>query len=176
MPGVFTISLSGLNAVNISIDNYSKELFQEVDYEFQACALNIVKDAKVAAARNAKNLGFLARGISQVKKSMFNYQIISAANYSAFMEFGTKSLVSVPSGFEDLANSFKGVKIDNGSITFKQAIYTWAEQKGISEKLWYPIYMKIAIMGVKPHPFLIPAYVSNTIKLQNRLNLLLNGS
>lgn len=176
MASTFTISLAGLNEVIYEINSYDKALQEEVDFEFLACAIGIVKDAKIAAARNAKNVGFLERGISQIKIAPFRYQIVSPANYSAFVEFGTKNLVSIPAGFEDLANSFRGLKIDNGGISFKQAIFTWAEQKGIDEKLWYPIFIKIAINGVRPHPFLIPAYISNVTKLQNRLNLLFSGS
>jgi len=136
----------------------------------EACAINIVRDAKVLAARN---IGILARGISYVKISEFDFKIISAANYSAFMEFGTKRSVVIPAGFEEEAAKFKGVKIDSGGQTLLQAIEIWAKQKGIPDKDVLFIYLKILFQGVKPHPFIIPAYLANIKKLEKRLTRIL---
>jgi len=170
--GLFTISLSGLNQVNFEINNLRDTIYEEVDFELQACALDIVRDAKIAAARNAKNIGFLERGISQFKVAPFNYQVVSAVNYSAFVEFGTKRLVQIPAGFEQLAAQFQGIKIDTGTMSFQQAIYTWADQKGIAKERWHGIFMKLLFVGARPHPVLIPAYITNINKLQTRLNAL----
>jgi hypothetical protein len=172
----FTISLSGLNAVNFDINNFRQSLFEEIDFELQSCAIDIVRDAKIAAARNAKNIGFLERGISQFKVAPFQYQVISSANYSAFVEFGTKKLVQIPAGFEDLAAQFRGAKLDTGTMSFQQAIYAWADQKGIAKERWHGIFMKLLFVGARPHPFLIPAYIANTNKLQTRLNALFSES
>jgi hypothetical protein len=37
-----------------------------------------------------------------------SYEIVSGANYSAYVEFGTIDHVSVPAGIEDYAMQFKG--------------------------------------------------------------------
>lgn len=173
MGNYIKITLANIDRVIQDIDRYSSDLAEEIDFEIQACALDIVKDAKQAAARN---LGVLARGISQVKVAPFQYRIISAANYSAFVEFGTKRRVQIPAGWEDVAKEFKGLKLDSGGMTFEDAINLWGKQKGIPKDRWHGIYLKLLFVGANPHPFLIPAFIANTNKLEQRLNNLLNAA
>ena len=110
--GFGSVYLVRINEMMQDLTKENYEFLLEVSYEMEACAVNIVRIAK---QRTSKDMGVLARGITYVKKSLFNFDVISASQYSAFAEFGTKSSTVVPAGFEDVANQFKGVKIDTGA-------------------------------------------------------------
>lgn len=153
---VGNIEIVGLGELIKSIDLADEQLVRRIDMEMQASCLQIERDAKRMAPYN---VGRLSQLIKATKKGVLNYEIVSAANYSSYMEFGTKSYVMVPAGWDEFAVQYEGVSIDSGGVTLKQAIYEWARQKGIDEKWWYWIYKKIMLMGVKPHPFFIPALV-----------------
>ena len=148
------IRLDGFEDLIKKVEDLPEDIQKRISMEIEASCMTIVRNAKRAAVTN---VGRLKQGITYVKHGPLNFEIISAANYSAYVEFGTKKLVSVPAGYEDIAMEFKGVSIDSGGVSLKQAIYTWAKQKGIDPKLWFFIYRKIAVIGVKPHPFFIPA-------------------
>lgn len=166
-----SIKIDGLESALKDIDRYSADVQKKISNELQAFCLIVVQKGKRAAA---KNYGRLAQGISYVKVDDLNFVIISAADYSAFMEFGTKSKTQIPAGYESLARQFKGMKIDSGGISLKQAIYTWADKKGINKKIWWAIYNKIVKVGVTPHPFLIPAILEEQPKLLNRVKNILS--
>lgn len=167
--GFGSIYLVRINEMMQDLTKQNYEFLLEVSYEMEACAVNVVRIAK---QRTSKDMGVLARGITYVKKSLFNFEIISASQYSAFAEFGTKSSTVVPAGFEDLANQFKGVKIDSGGLTLAKAIEQWGKRKGLEPADIHGVYLKILHKGRNPHPFLIPAYLEETRKLEQRLNTL----
>lgn len=166
------IAVLGLGEVLKNIDLLDRELVRRIDLEIEASCLTMVRDMKRAAPTN---VGRLKNLISYVKVKELDYKLVSAANYTAYMEFGTKSETVIPAGYEDLAAQFRGVSIDTGGQTLKEAIYTWAKQKGIDKKYWYGIYKKILIKGVKPHPFFIPALVELT-QLENRIQKILSAA
>lgn len=163
-----------VNELLANIDAQEESLIKEISFEMEATAIDIVRLAKQNVS---KELGVLARSISYVKKSTLNFSIIAGAQYAAFEEFGTSGIsgssVSVPAGFEDIAAKFRGVKIDTGGLTLKQAIELWGNRKGINEDRIQGIYFKILHYGRNPHPFLIPAFISETRKLEERLTTLL---
>jgi HK97 gp10 family phage protein len=161
-----TIELPGFEELIKKIQTFSDDLQKKIDREMEASCLTIVRNAKRKAP---KNVGRLVQGITYVKHGLLNYEVISASNYSAYMEFGTKRLVQVPAGYEDFAAAFKGVSIDSGGLKARDAIYLWAKQKGIAKKWWYFIYKKIMIKGIKPHPFFIPALIEFQ-ELEKRIN------
>lgn len=165
-----TIELPGFDQLLKDIQRYSADVQKRIDREMEASCLTIVRNAKRKAP---KNVGRLVQGITYVRHGPLNYEVISAANYSAYMEFGTKSLVQVPAGYEEFASQYKGISIDTGGLKFKDAIYTWAKQKGIEKKWWYWIYKKIQQQGVRPHPFFIPALIEFT-ELEKRIKRIID--
>lgn len=167
-----TISIHNIATVISDIESYGDAIKEEVDYEMEASCITIVGQAKIAAANDQ---GVLVRGISYVKRRMFSYDIVSAANYSAFIEFGTKKQVSIPTGFESLAAQFRGIKIDTGGLSFEEAIKQWAVRHGIDPVDAHYIMILIAYRGIKPHPFLLPAYIKETIQLEKRLRKILES-
>jgi hypothetical protein len=165
--------------INEMMQDLTKENYQfllEVSYEMEAAAVNIVRIAK---QKTSKDMGVLARGITYVKKSLFNFEVISASQYSAFAEFGTKKeaanyVTTLPSEFQQFANTFKGIKINSGGLTLAQSIEQWGARRGLERADIHGVYLKILHKGRNPHPFLIPAYLEETQKLESRLNTLFN--
>jgi len=118
-------------------------------------ALDIESDAK---SRSPVNEGRLRSGIvSKLDRKNISADVVSTADYSAFMEFGTKTKVSVPAGYDKLASQFRGSKQGKFGDLLK-AISDWASKKGIDEEAVYPIALSIARKGVPAKPFLIPSY------------------
>lgn len=173
--GFGVVHLVRLNELLSDIDSQNAALLTEISFEMEATAVDIVRIAK---QRAGKELGVLARGITYKKVSSFNFPIISAAQYSAFAEFGTSGIsgtsVVVPPGFEDVAAEFRNVKIDTGGLTLAKAIEQWGERKGMDRADIHGVYLKILHKGRNPHPFLIPAFLEETRKLEQRLRTLLN--
>jgi hypothetical protein len=170
-----SVHLVRLNELLRDLDTQNDALLTEISFEMEATAVDIVRVAKQLAG---KELGVLARGITYKKVSSFNFVIISAAQYSAFAEFGTSGIsgtsVVVPSGFEEVASEFKNVSINTGGLTLAQAIEQWGERKGMERGDIHGVYLKILHKGRNPHPFLIPAFLEETRKLEQRLRTLLN--
>jgi hypothetical protein len=172
-----SVHLVRLNELLRDLDTQNTALLTEVSFEMEATAVDIVRVAKQLAG---KELGVLARGITYKKISSFNFLIISAAQYSAFAEFGTSGIsgssVVVPQGFEDVANEFRNVSINTGGLTLAQAIEQWGERKGMERGDIHGVYLKILHRGRDPHPFLIPAFLQETRRLEQRLRTLLNAA
>lgn len=173
MAGVSFVDIdnSQINNLLRDAENFSAALRRKISLELEASCLTIVRNAKRMAA---KNVGTLARNISYVKHDELNFEIVSASNYSGYVEFGTKDRAVIPAGYEDLAGQFRGQSIDSGGKTLKEAIYQWAEQKGIEKKLWWFIYKTIQQIGSLPHPFFIPA-LAEFRNLETRLRNLIEG-
>jgi len=154
----------------------------------EARAVNVVADMVVAdAKRNApKDLGTIAQNIG---KSVTNTgtkvtaKIFSAAPESAYQEFGTGGRVIVPPLMADVANTFKG-KSGGDFKAFVKALTGWVKRKGIAgvysvktrrknnklsgdadEQAAYLIARSILRKGLKPQPFLFPAWMANKDKL-----------
>jgi len=174
------VSFLSIHAVRINelidnLDAQSLDLLNEISFEMEATAVNIVRIAK---QKTSKELGVLAREITYQKKSTFNFAIIAGAQYSTFAEFGTSGIsgssVVVPQGFEEVARPFRGIKIDNGGLSLAKAIQLWGARKGMEPADIHGVYLKVLHKGRNPHPFLIPAFVEETTKLETRLRTLLN--
>lgn len=85
----------------------------------------------------------------------------AAANYASFMEFGTRKfaasyIATLPADWQSFAAQYKG---GSGSFDdFLLSLMGWCKRHGLSEKLAYPIAIKILKNGLKPQPFLYPAF------------------
>jgi hypothetical protein len=96
------------------------------------------------------NVGVLKGQITSTQLAEMDWKVTSGADYSAFIEFGTRSRVQVPADLAQYAQQFKG---GNGGGDAKTAIYEWCRLKGIDEKNWWWIFIKIMTVGINPHPF-----------------------
>lgn len=147
-------------------------------------SINAVADLIVAdAKRNAPaDLGTIRQNIGKSVKSNENgvqAYVFSAAPESAFQEFGTGGRVVVPAEMAELASQFKG-KSSGDFKAFVKALTGWLSRHGIDEKAAYPVARAILLRGLKPQPFLYPAYIAHKDKLLPMLttayqNLVRNG-
>ena len=127
----------------------------------QGTADQLVRNAK----RNApKELGKLAQSIG---KEVFNdglsVSVYVGEVYGAFVEFGTGARVNIPPEFMDEAKKFVGYKGGNME-SFITSLEGWIKRKGLAtgvkeiRGLAYVIAASILRKGLKPQPYLYPAY------------------
>jgi HK97 gp10 family phage protein len=174
----FTFDIGNLSEVIKKLNTLDNKVQKEVKDEIAASALNIQNGAKKLAP---VNFGQLRNSIYLKEQKIENgivFTVGSSASYAPYVEFGTGGKVSIPNGFEDLANSFKGRK----SGTFKDmvdALTLWVKSKGIGggkdKSVAYAIALSILRKGLRPQPFLIPSFETEKPKLiKNILNVLKN--
>jgi HK97 gp10 family phage protein len=174
----FTFDIGNLSEVLKRLDTLDANVQQGVKDEVNASALNIQSGAKRLAP---VNFGQLRNSIYLKEQKVdkgFVFTVGAKASYAAYVEFGTGGKVSIPAGFEELAGSFKGRK----GGTFKDmvdALTLWVKGKGIGggkdKSVAYAIAISILKKGMRPQPFLIPAFETEKPKLINNiLNVLKN--
>lgn len=189
----FALDLSGMDKLTKRLTTIQDDLTKGVAEEISASAYKIERDAK----RNAPvNLGTLRQSIhSESTLNGLTGKVIVGASYGAYVEFGTGGKVSVPDGYQDFALQFKGGS--GGSMEdFIKALTLWVKRKGLAgtfsvktqrrtgsrkiqksedEKLARFLAIKILKNGIRPQPYLIPAYETEKPKLFKRLKDLLNA-
>jgi HK97 gp10 family phage protein len=174
----FTFDIGNLSDVLKKLETLDSKVQQGVKDEINASALNIQSGAKRLAP---VNFGQLRNSIylkeQNVEKGVV-FTIGAKASYAPYVEFGTGGKVSIPAGFEELASGFNGKKAG----TFKdmvQALTLWVRRKGIGggkdKSIAYAIAISILKKGMRPQPFLIPAFQAEKPKLiKNILNVMKN--
>jgi len=163
-----TVQLKGFDGLAARLQANAQKVFEQVDAEIGAGVQEMVPVAK----RNAPaDQGLLRNEISFEQNSFLKWTYVSQASYSAFVEFGTKSQVSIPPGLESFAAQFKGGGFS--SLDAKAMIFEWCKRHGIERKAWYAIFIKIMTIGVRPQPFFFPAFEEVKPKMiQNIRNIL----
>jgi hypothetical protein len=147
----------------------------------QKVKADMQRDAPVDVARLKNSISYEQKGLS--------VEFVAQTDYAAYMEFGTKKKVNVPSWVGGYAAQFKG-KGAGGTDSFL-AISNWVKNKGIAatysiktqkktkrnkaqidrenaaaKSIWWHIMKN----GVKPHPFFF-----TTKNGQNRIELIKKG-
>ena len=127
-----------------------KDLPEKVKITADAYVQDAAKEwAQLAKRAAPKDNGQLSGNITNQPKGEMMAEVTSPVDYSAFVEWGTKTKVRIPAELQNYASQFKGTK---GSGA-KKFIYAWCERKGIDPKFWFIIYRSIMIKGINPHPF-----------------------
>ena len=120
----------------------TKEIGLEVEASAQFWASGAKRDAPV-------DQGFLRGLITSKKTGPMTAEATSPAEYSAYMEWGTKTRVKVPSELQACAEEFRS----KGSIGAKKMIYAWMERVGIPKQFQFIVFLSIITKGIHPHPF-----------------------
>ena len=179
MPSI-TLDIKGLNETISKFDKFNKTVQTDIKDEVNASALAIQSNAKKLAP---VNLGTLRNGIylveQSVSKDKFMFSVGADASYAPYIEFGTGGKVSIPNGYESYASQFK----TKTGGTFKdmiKALTMWVERKGIAsgkkpKSVAYMIALSILRKGLRPHPFLIPAFEQEKPKLKLRIEKILKN-
>lgn len=100
-----SITINGLPDLIKRFNEFPDKIKQEIKEELQASGLTIVRNAQ---ARAPYNTGLLSRRISTYSSGELQQTIVAATKYSAYQEFGTGTLTSIPAGYELLAAEFQG--------------------------------------------------------------------
>lgn len=158
------LTITGLGELRARLANAQKTITSAVSAELQDGANNISAEAKQRAPGDQ---GILRNLISAAKLDPLNWEVVSGAEYSPFVEFGTLTKVSIPPGLEEYAAQFKGdfasgTYSEGSRLTAWEAISAWCERQGIEKEAWYAIYLTIIKVGIKPHPFFFPAVNQQT--------------
>lgn len=188
----FGIDLSGIPRLEKKLQDIQSSIATDLAKEISASTLKIEKDAK----RNAPiNMGSLRKSIHATSKDKLTHYVEVGVSYGAYIEFGTGGKVSIPSGYEQYASTFRGKK--GGTLSdMIEALTLWVKRKGLAgtysvksgrrlgskstritqdEKLARFLAFKILKNGIRPQPFLIPAYEAEKPKLIERLKKILNA-
>jgi hypothetical protein len=157
-----SFNITGLDTTLKGIDTRLKGIEQDLQDELNAWAELCTTEAKIRAP---KDEGHLVGAINP-KFGKLTASTTVAVNYAAFPEFGTRKMAAayvatLPADWQTYAAQFKG---GGGSFgNFFETILAWVKRKGIEPAAAYPIAIKILRDGIKPHPYLFPAY-EHTIK------------
>jgi HK97 gp10 family phage protein len=115
-----TAKISGTNALLKKFDKFGKAGEKEVESLTRLAANEIEAEAKRLAP---VDLGGLRLSITREEVSKLVQTVVAYAPYSAFMEFGTGGLVSIPRGWEAMAAQFRGKGIKKINLTPKPFLY-----------------------------------------------------
>lgn len=163
------VDTKGLEA---KLEKAKNEIPKTMAKELNIWAYGTVNDAKRLCPVDE---GFLRNSISPVlaTPTELKSSVVVAANYGAFIEFGTRSfsaayVSSLPQDWQQYAASFKG-KTGGSYNDFIVRLVGWMKRKSIDPKAAYLIAKKILRFGIRPRPFVFPAVQKNTLELKNRL-------
>jgi hypothetical protein len=185
----YSLKIEGLeNALN-KFGKYPRAFKAEVNEEFRQAANDFAKLAKSAAPGDQ---GFLRKDISSYKEKDLNWVAVSAADYSAYMEWGTKKYTNVPPHLQAYASQFKkNIGKGGGFDALFLKILDWVGRKGIAGRysvkskrrlgnkftrisedadVAMSITLKILREGVKPQPFFFEQLEKVKPQLMRNLN------
>ncbi len=165
----FTLDIEGIDTLQDRLAKASDEVLKEVDAEIGAS----IKVMEQGAKRDAPvDQGLLRNEISSQQDKPLQWSLVSQASYSAYVEFGTRDNVSIPPGLEAEAAAAQNAT-GASSLNAKEAIFNWCRRHGIEERFWYPIFVKIMVKGIHPHPFFFKQLDAEKANLLNRLEQIL---
>jgi phage gpG-like protein len=103
------LTIAGLNEAISKIEKYRKEKAQEIVSVLDETALMIESGAKQnLTASGAVDTGRLRSSVVRLATGPYSRTVGTNVEYAAYIEFGTGSGVSIPSGLESVASQFKG--------------------------------------------------------------------
>jgi len=139
--------LYGFDEYAAFLRNVPKVIKEETDFAFDEAAMAWVDGAVRAAPVDQ---GRLKQSIRK-DKTKTGYEVSVGVEYAAFLEWGTKTQVKVPTELQEYAQKFKGAKGSGGDV--KRIIFAWCKRVGIPPERWFLVYRSIMIKGIKPNPF-----------------------
>jgi HK97 gp10 family phage protein len=163
------MAVRGVNNAISQIRNLGQQAIRDMEAVTEQTARDIELKAKTLAPTD---LGKLGQSIRAEKVTAKRWKIVAGgliAPYAPFVEFGTGTLVQVPSEWIQLASEFKGKKIGLAGSDFLQNIKDWCRHRGIEEKFAFAIMLKLLRVGQKPQPYMYPAYIEGRNKYLERL-------
>lgn len=163
--------VEGISQLIKQFEKFGEDVKLRADAELSDTADEIADLAKKNAPAN---LGKLRQSIQPLRgKEKLQWGVVAKEPYSGFVEFGTGIKVVVPAEMKEIAQQIRNNKTE-GPDTALDAIQDWCRQKGIDEQAAWPILMSILNEGLRPRPFLYPAWVQGGANGVKRLSEMLD--
>jgi HK97 gp10 family phage protein len=148
-----TLDIKNLDKVLAEIKAYPQDVDKIITNEFRAFGGNVRNDAVRFSPIDEGKL----RGSISTETTNLQVSISVNVDYAAYLEFGTKSFAaayvsSLPPEWQSFAAQYKG----GGGGNFKE-------------------FVARLVKGIKPHPYLYPAFEKNKQDLINHLKQQLNA-
>ena len=191
MPGGFSVKLEGFDEVMRQLDN--KGIAEDIS---QVLTIWGRKVAETAQQNAPVDEGYLRAHIGSEMIDQLTVSVFCNCNYAAYLEFGTRKFAasyvsSLPQEWKIFAATFKGP----GGGSFNEMVMRiteWVKRKGFAAQLTsggnaskskssvaaqeqaaYQIALSIIRNGIRPQPFLYPAFNENRAQLIKDLRDLL---
>lgn len=162
------MKVQGVDKLLKQFDQFGKEGEKIASTGVRDAADNIAGIAKRIVPKNLGASG-LEGTIAPKKITDLSWEVVAGADYAGYVEFGTGAKVVVPKEMQDMANSIRGKK--GGDLKQAlQSIKDWCRNKGIDERAAWPILMSILDEGLRPRPYLYPAWVQGSSIFVKNLN------
>jgi HK97 gp10 family phage protein len=194
MADALNISVQNLDQVLAELRAYPQDAEKIINNEFRAFGLNTTNTAKryapVDEGRLRESIGFTQNNLEVT----INVNV----DYAAYLEFGTKSfaeayVATLPPDWQTFAAQYRGPA--GGSFhELVMRITEWVKRKGFAAERTasgakskslssiaaqnsaaYAIALSIVRKGIRPHPYLAPAFEQSKIELINHLKRQLNA-
>lgn len=175
---MFKANVIGLDQFRKQLATASNNLKTEVAAEVRISAMEFESLAKRSAS-DFGDRGTLRQSIGHRQTGPLTYEVFVGTFYAPFIEFGTKTKVQVPSGLEDVAAQFRGLK-GTGALSLTEAIKGWVKRKGIAkgdelDRVAFVIARSIYRNGIKARPFFYKHTATVRTNLTNRIKNILSG-
>ena len=128
------LEVKNIKNVEAALKKYGNKAVKEfADVVFDEAT----KLAEVAKIKAPVDFGTLQNSINWQKVNDLDYNVGTKIPYAPFMEFGTGGLVDIPSGWEGMAEPFKGKGIKQVNLTPQPFMYPayLASKKTYSKQL-----------------------------------------
>ncbi len=148
-----TIKLSPAERKKLENKLNSKTFKKLVALQLKIVSIDAELNAKKLVPKNNR---FLRDSISAKQIDDLNWELLASEIYAPFVEFGTGGKVDAPKGFKRFAEQFKNSatgSFEDGLISIR----SWCKDKGIDEKLAYPILVSLINNGMEAQPYMIPS-------------------
>ena len=197
MTNALTLDIKGMDKVLAEIKAYPQDVEKIINNEFKAFGFETWNEAKRLSPVDEGHL----RAHLSTEATNLKVNISANVDYAAYLEFGTKSfaakyVATLPTDWQAFAAQFKGNGGGSGSfMSFFYTIFEWVQRKGFAatysikthkrsnskatikreREAAYLIALKIVKKGIRPHPYLFPAFEKNKLELIKNLKAQLNA-
>lgn len=191
------VNIKGFDQLQNRIKAMQSKMAKDIDEVLEVAAIHIATEAKQLAP---KDEGQIAGSISADNSRFLEKHISVNAPHASFQEFGTgkyanQYIATLPQDWQTFASSFRGQK----GGTFAQmilALTEWVHRKNIAgtysvktqrrtgnksrqkqqdKQIAYAIALKILKNGIRPQPFLYPAFRDAQPQILENVNKVLHG-
>lgn len=177
----FTLEVKGLQAAVEALKKVQARTVEKVEKEMKYFGEHTVLEAKRRAPVDEEHLrNSITYEVIKIDNKI-TVEVIVANDYAAFVEFGTKKfaarhVASLPQDWRSFAAAYRG-KTGGGTDDLLLKITEWVKRKGFAahrtkggnkstskssteaqENAAYVIALRILQNGIRPHPYLFPAF------------------